>query len=321
MAAIVVSENMEGPAMRQLAQRFDVLHDAALWREPDRLKAALAGAQALIVRNQTQVNAALLQDAGALKIVARAGVGLDNIDVDAATEKGVVVCYTPSQNTLSVAELTLGLMLALARKISAADRHVRSGKWARRQFMGVELAGNTLGVVGFGRIGVAVARIASAMGMEILAYDPFVADDAPILQELHAQLLDLDTLLQRSDFVTCHLPGNEQTRGLFNAEKFAAMRPGAFFINVARGEVVNEQDLLACLANEGIAGAALDVRQTEPPSEEPFAAFENVVLTPHIGAFTEQGQRRVLEAVCRDVAAVLSGQAAQDFVNFPQPPA
>jgi D-3-phosphoglycerate dehydrogenase / 2-oxoglutarate reductase len=319
MTDVLVTENIVGPAMESLKESFAVAFDGQLWQHPAPLAHAIAEVRALVVRNQTQVTAELLAQARRLEIIARAGVGLDNIDVEAASRAGIVVSFTPSQNSISVAELTLGLMLALARKLPAADRHVKAAGWARQQFMGSELYGKTLGIVGFGRIGFFTARRAAVFGMDLLAYDPYLDPDAPTVADVRPRSVGLDELLAAADFVTCHLPSNPQTQGMFSYDRFCLMKPGAFFINVARGEVVDEPGLLRALKEGRIAGAALDVRSQEPPQCGELERMDNVVLMPHIGAFTHEAQDRVVSCVCRDVAAVLAGGRAVNYANFALP--
>jgi len=319
MPDVAVSENIVGSPMESLRQEFDVLFDPDLWKDPGRLRAAVAEVRALVVRNQTQVTADLIRAAEQLQIIARAGAGVNNIDVQAASQAGIVVSYTPNENSVSVAELTVGLMLALARQISAADRDTRSGGWARRRFTGVELSGKTLGVVGLGRIGTLTAARARAFGMKIIAHDDFIDPNAPAVRELDARLTTLDELLAEADFITCHVPLSEATRGMFGYDRFCRMKPGAMFVNTSRGEVVDEDGLIRALAEKRLAGAALDVRRVEPPQPGPLAVMENVILTPHIAAFTEEAQHRVVEAVCRDVTAVLRGHPAVGYYNFPSP--
>jgi len=319
MPDVAVTENVVGSPMDVLRQDFDVVFDPDLWRDPRRLRAAVAEVRALVVRNQTQVTGEVIRAAKNLTIIARAGAGVNNIDVQAASEAGVVVTYTPDENSVSVAELTIGLVLALARKIPAADRDTRSGGWARRRFTGTELGGKTLGVVGLGRIGTLTAARARAFGMAIVAHDDFLDAQAPAVRQLDARLTGLDQLLAEADVVTCHVPLTEATRGLFDYERFSKMKPGAMFVNTSRGEVVDEQGLIRALKEGRIGGAALDVRQVEPPEPGPLAQMDNVILTPHIAAFTAEAQHRVVEAVCRDVTAVLRGGAAIGYVNFPTP--
>jgi D-3-phosphoglycerate dehydrogenase len=290
-----------------------------LWKSPEKIKALLPNCRALIVRNQTKVNADLLSAATKLQIIGRAGAGLDNIEVPAATAKGIVVVSTPDQNSISVAELTLGMMLALARKIPAANQSTHGGGWERQKFVGTELYGKNFGVVGLGRIGLLTALRARALGMNILAHDTFISPDAVAVAETHAKLMDLNSLLAESDFVSCHTPLTPETRHFFNYERFSRMKPSAFFFNLARGEVVDEQGLIRALQEKKLAGAGLDVREQEPPAASALAGMENVILTPHIAAFTREAQERVIAAVCQDVLAVLAGGAAKNFVNFPKP--
>jgi D-3-phosphoglycerate dehydrogenase len=319
MTDVLITENITGEPVDELKQKFSVTFRPDLWKDCPALSAAVGSARALIVRNQTRVTAELIAAAGRLEVIARAGVGLDNIDIAEATAAGIVVTSTPSQNSISVAELAIGLMLALNRKIVAADRHVRGGGWARNQYMGGELWGKTLGLVGLGRIGCMTARRAAAFGMEIAAYDPFVDLDSPLVAEVRPRMLPLDELLAAADVVCCHVPLTPETRGLMDLEKFRRMKRSAILVNVARGEIVNEADLVRALQEKLIAGAALDVRDREPPVVGALEAMENVILTPHIGAFTHEGQHRVTAAVCRDVASVLAGRPAQNYVNFAKP--
>lgn len=319
VARVLVSERIAGPGLDELGREHDVSVEPQLWREPDALAERLADARALIVRNQTQVTAELIARAERLQVVGRAGAGLDNIDVAAASDAGVVVCYAPDQNSISVAELGMGMLLGLLRMIPAADRDTRTGGWDRARFTGSELFGRTLGVVGFGRIGFLLAMRARAFGMKILAHDPYVSRDSVTVVESGAELVPLEELLERADVVSCHLPSTPATRGFFDAARFGRMREGAYFLNLARGEVVEEAALVEALRNGRLAGAGLDVRAVEPPEPSPLNEMENVILTPHVGAFTEEAQDRVVAAVCRDVGNVLSGRPALNPVNFAQP--
>ena len=305
--------------MDKLRQSCDAVFEPELWKEPEKLAAIIGDFRALIVRNQTQVTSELLAAATKLEIIGRAGVGLDNIDVAAASERGIVVAFTPEQNTNSVAELAIGLILGLARMIPSGDADTKVGGWKRQKFTGIEIQGKTLGLIGLGRIGASTATKARALGMDIIAYDPFVDSESLKAMDLRARMLTLDEVLAQSDFISCHLPATAETAGLFNYEKFCLMKPGAFFINTSRGEVVDEDSLVRALQEKKLAGAALDVRAKEPPAPSPLAKMENVILMPHIGAFTIEGQRRVVAAVCRDVMAVIGGGAAKYFANFSKP--
>jgi D-3-phosphoglycerate dehydrogenase len=316
---ILVTENISGRWIDELKSKFEVVIDPALWKSPDKIKAAIPECRALIVRNQTRVNADLLSAAPKLQVIGRAGAGLDNIELPAATAKGIVVVSTPDQNSISVAELTLAMMLALARKVFPANQHTHGGGWERQKFVGIELYGKNFGVVGLGRIGFLTALRARALGMNIIAHDNYISPDAVAVSETRAELMNLDTLLSRADFVSCHVPLTPETKHFFNYDRFCRMKPTAFFLNLARGEVVDESGLVRALKEMRIAGAGLDVREQEPPASTPFAGMDNVILTPHIAAFTREAQERVVAAVCQDVAAVLAGGAAKNFVNFPKP--
>lgn len=319
MPDVLITEQITGAAITRLAGKFSVVTEPDLWRSPARLKEAVAGCRALIVRNQTKVTAEIVQAAGQLQIIGRAGAGLDNVDLPAATAAGVVVVSTPDQNSLSVAELAMGFMFALARHIPAADRDTHGGGWNRQRFVGTELYGKTLGLVGLGRIGFLTALRARAMGMRIIAHDQFISPDAGAVTETQAELVGLEDVLRQSDFVSCHVPLTKETRRMFNYDRFAVMKPTAFFLNLARGEVVDEAGLIRALEEKRLAGAALDVREQEPPPASALAKMDNVILTPHIAAFTREAQDRVVNAVCSDVERVLDGGAARNFANFAQP--
>ncbi len=321
MPDVLITENIVGAQMDVLRAKFDCTFEPDLWKSSDKLLSLIGDYKAIIVRNQTPVTREIIAAGTKLQIIGRAGVGLDNVDLPTASEHGIVVAFTPEQNTNSVAELTIGLMLSLARKIPAADRDTKQGGWTRQLFTGSEILGKTLGLMGFGRIGVSTATKARALGMDIIAYDPFVDAESLKAIELRAEMMNLDDILQRADFVSCHLPATKYTAGLFNYEKFCLMKPSAYFINTSRGEVINEDDLIRALQEGKLAGTALDVRAQEPPAQSALAEMDNVILLPHIGAFTYEGQKRVVAAVCKDVAAVLNGNVAKNFANFDRPKA
>ena len=315
MPDILISENIRGAAVDALASRFEVEILPDLWKDPADLLKRVVGVRALIVRNQTQVNAEVFSAAKKLVVVGRAGVGLDNVDVAAATKAGVQIACTPDQNAISVAELAIGLMLSLARMIPAANEDTRAGNWNRQRFLGTELYGKTLGIVGAGKIGFLTARRAQAFGMKVLAYDPFVSPDSVLLADLNARLVGLEELLSQSDVVSCHLPSTPATQGIFNAARFGMMKPTATFINTSRGEVVNEADLLEVLRAKKIGGAALDVRAEEPPQAGELEKLDNLILTPHTAALTAEAQHRVTDSICEDVELVLDGKPARNPVN------
>jgi (S)-sulfolactate dehydrogenase len=319
MSDILISESVQGAALTALRSRFDVLYMPELWKTPDLLAEKIKGCRALIVRNQTPVTAELIDASQELVVIGRAGVGLDNVDAQHAEKTGIVVSFTPDQNAISVAEIAIGMMLSLARFIPSADQDTKGGNWNRHKYVGTELYGKTLGIVGAGKIGYLTARRAMAFGMRILAYDPFLSQDNVLISEMQAELLDLEDLLARADVVSCHLPATPQTRGLFNAQRFAKMKPGAFFINTSRGKVVAEPDLVEALKSGIVGGAALDVRAKEPPAAGELETLPNVILTPHIAAFTREAQDRVTRAIFDDVSRVLEGKPAINAVHSAVP--
>lgn len=305
--------------MDRLRQNFDAVFEPDLWKQPDRLREIIPDFRALIARNQTLITRDLIEAARRLEVIGRAGVGMDNVDLEAANRAGIVVAYTPEQNTNSVAELTIGLMISLARKIPAADAHAKQSGWDRQRFMGFELLGKTLGIVGLGRIGSSTAAKARALGMEIIAYDPYIDPAGLRPMEVRATMASFDEVLSLADFVSVHTPENEETRGMFCYREFCRMKPTAYFLNAARGGIVVEGDLVRALNEKRIAGAALEVRAQEPAEAGPFAEMEHVILLPHIGAQTREAQHRVVTSICRDVEAILRGEESKYFVNFSRP--
>jgi len=318
---VLISEDLRHPAFDRLAGKFSTVLDGGLWNDQARLKSQISEARALVVRNQTRVTAELLAAAPKLIGIGRVGVGLDNIDLDAASKLGIVVVAPLNANAVSVAELALGLMLALARKIPAADQSTKAGSWDRAGCTGIELEGKTLGICGFGRIGRLVADRARAFGMRLMVFDPFLNADSTALPAAGITFCErLENLLAGADFVTLHLPLSSATRHLFDARMFAAMKPGGYFINTSRGGVADESALLAALQKGRLAGAALDVREVEPPAaRSAFETLPKVILTPHIGAFTVEAQKRTFEAVADDLERLLSGRPALNFVNIDRP--
>jgi D-3-phosphoglycerate dehydrogenase len=315
MSDVLITESLRGKAVDALASRFKVALLPDLWKDPVELLRVIGDYRAIIIRNQTRIDEAILKAAKKLVVIGRAGVGLNNVDVAAATRAKILVTSTPDQNAISVAELAMGLILSLARKIPAADADTRLGNWNRMKFLGVELYGKTLGLVGAGRTGYLTGRRAQAFGMNVIAYDPYLSKDNILLSELNAELTSLDDLLRRSDVVSCHLPTTPETEDLFNAARFALMKQGAFFINTSRGEIVVEEALIAALERGALAGAALDVRASEPPARGKLESLPNVILLPHVAAFTNEAQDRVTRAICEDVARVLEGKPAINAVN------
>jgi D-3-phosphoglycerate dehydrogenase len=274
---------------------------------PEALLEAIPEFHALVVRSRTRVTRDVLASGRSLRVVGRSGVGLDNIDVEAARERGVAIVYAPGASAVSVAELAIGLVICLSRRIPDADRSTRGGLWERSRFVGRELSGKTLGVLGLGNIGREVARRAAPFGMRVLFHDPLRPRDAHLVPE--AEEVPLTTLLESSDIVTVHVPLREGTRGLLDAPAIARMKPGAFLVNTARGGIVDEAALLAALRSGRIAGAALDVFETEPPRGSALLEEPNVIATPHIGASTREAQERVGREVARAVVRALRGSA------------
>jgi D-3-phosphoglycerate dehydrogenase len=271
---------------------------------------------ALVVRSETKVTRKIFEAAPKLRVVGRAGVGVDNIDVEAATQSGVVVMNTPGGNTVTTAELSFAMLLNLARKIPQAHATMLAGKWDRKQFQGTELFGKTLGVLGMGRIGSEVAKRALAFGMRVLAYDPFLTEARA--KALGVELVDLDNVYRDADFISVHMPVTDQTRGMLNAAAFTKMKPKVCIVNCARGEIIVEQDLIAALDSGKVAAAAIDVFAVEPlPENHPFRKHPGITLTPHLGASTSEAQEKCGVEVAEVIAAYLLTGEVRNAVNLP----
>jgi D-3-phosphoglycerate dehydrogenase / 2-oxoglutarate reductase len=277
----------------------------------------VADAVALVVRSETKVTRAVLEAATKLRVVGRAGVGIDNVDVEAATQRGVVVMNTPAGNTITTAELSFAMILSLARKLPQAHATMTAGKWDRKQFQGVELAGKTLGVLGMGRIGTEVARRALAFGMRVVGYDPFLTEARA--KSLGVELAtELDAVYRDADFISVHMPVTEQTRGMLNAAAFAKMKPGVRIVNCARGEIIVENDLIAALDSGKVAAAGLDVFIAEPlAADHPFRKHPGITLTPHLGASTEEAQEKCGIEVAEVITGYLLTGEVRNAVNLP----
>ncbi len=313
MYRVLVTEPLSEEGLARLQESVQV--DVREGLGNAELLAIIGEYDALIVRSRTKVTAEVLQAGARLRIVARAGAGVDNVDVEAATRRGVVVANAPNGNTVAVAEHAFGLMLALARHIPAADAAMKAGAWPKGSLVGSELRGKALGIVGLGRIGTALARRAAAFEMRLLGYDPFVTVD--YAARLGVEMLSLEELLRQADVVSVHIPGNEHTRGLIDADKIALMKPTAWLINCARGGIVDEEALQVALAEGRLGGAALDVFAHEPPGPAALVTSPKTVCTPHLGASTEEAQRMCALDVVEQVLAVLSGRPARYPVNAP----
>ncbi|HEY7935850.1 MAG TPA: phosphoglycerate dehydrogenase [Candidatus Limnocylindrales bacterium] len=310
---ILVAESIAAEGLALLREHHEVHERIGLSR--DEYKALLPDYDALLVRSQVQVDAELIGAGRRLIVIGRAGVGVDNVDLEAATRAGITVVNAPTGNTIAAAEHTLALLAVLARRITAADASVHRGEWKRSQFTGVELRGRTLGIVGLGKIGQAIARRARAMEMAVIAVDPYVSADGAAVHGV--ELVTFDELLERADAITVHVPLTRQTRGLIGAAEIARMKPGSFLLNVARGGILDEAAVADALRSGHLAGAGIDVFDHEPPAGSPLLEAPNCVLTPHLGASTVEAQVLVAEEVAAQVIDVLEGRPARYAVNAP----
>jgi D-3-phosphoglycerate dehydrogenase / 2-oxoglutarate reductase len=310
---ILVAEPLAEEGLAILRDEHDVEVHAGLER-PDFLR-ILPDYDALLVRSQVQVDAEAIAAGNRLVVIGRAGVGVDNIDIAAATDAGITVVNAPTGNTIAATEHTLALLLALARHVPAADASLRRGEWKRSQFTGRELRGKTLGIIGLGKIGMAIADRARGLEMEVLGHDPYVTEEAAAHHGV--RLLPMKDLLARSDAVTVHVPLTRATRDLIGAAEIALMRPGAFLVNVARGGVIEEAALAEALTQGRLGGAAVDVFTQEPPKDSPLMSAPNTILTPHLGASTAEAQTRVAIEAAEQVLDVLAGRPARYAVNAP----
>lgn len=312
---IFVSDDVSTHGLEPLrAAGFEVEKRTGLAQEE--LREAIKSCDGLIVRSETRVTAELMDGASRLRVIGRAGVGVDNIDVPAATARGLVVMNAPDGNTMTTAEHTLALLMSMARRIPQAAASLKAGRWERKRFIGVELQGKTLGIVGLGRIGRVVASRARAFGMNIVAFDPFIQPEQA--RDLEVETVTLDEVLERADFLTIHTPLTNETRGLIGHEAFARMKPGVRIINCARGGLVDERALLEAIKEGKVAGAALDVFEEEPPPlDHPLLAREEVVATPHLGASTTEAQEGVAFTVAEQMRDFLLTGALRGAVNVP----
>ncbi len=312
---IVLAEKVSPATLAVLASEPDwqVLTHDQVAEIPGGLPAALADADALVVRSAVQADDALMEHAPKLRVIGRAGVGVDNIDAEAATRRGIVVMNTPGANAVAVAELTLGLMLALARKLPAANATMHAGKWEKKNLQGVELRGKTLGILGLGRIGLEVAKRARGFGMELVGHDPFVSP--AVAREAGIKLVTTEELFAVSDYLTLHVGLTPQTAGIINERTIATMKKGVRILNCARGELIEDAALVAALQTGQVAGAALDVFRSEPLKESPYHNLPNVILTPHIAGSTGEAQEAVGIQIARQVREYLKLGVVQNAVN------
>lgn len=308
---VLIAEELSPATLAVLGDGFEIQHcDGANRAE---LLSALGNANAVLVRSATKMDAEAIAASPNLKIIARAGVGLDNVDVPAATAAGVLVVNAPTSNIVSAAELAVSLLLAVARNVVPANLALKNGQWKRSQFGGVELQGKTVGIIGMGKIGMLVAKRLAGFDMKFVAFDPYVKDAPTGGPEI--KMVSLDEVLAESDFVTIHIPKTDETKGLINAAALAKMKPTAFVINAARGGVLDESALFDALKSGTIAGAGLDVYATEPCTDSPLFSLDNVVATPHLGASTEEAQEKAGVAVAESVVAAFAGTEVPGAVN------
>lgn len=313
---ILVSDPLSEEGLKILKEVREFQVDVNTELKPDALKEVIKDYDALIVRSATKVTKEIIEAARKLKVVGRAGVGLDNVDLDAATQKGIIVMNTPAGNTISTCEHTMSMILALSRNIPQANASTKKGEWKRSKFMGIELYGKTLGIVGFGRIGSEVAKRAFSFGMKVLAFDPFLSKE--VAENLGVEVVELKELFERSDFITVHTPLTDETKHMISSDEFSVMKKGVRIINCARGGIIDEGALIAAIKDGKVAAAALDVFEKEPlqPDSE-LLKLENVIATPHLGASTEEAQVNVAIEVAEIVRDALLERGIRNAANYP----
>ena len=309
---VLIAEELSPATVGVLGSDFDIRHCDGANR--DELLAALkSGVDAVLIRSATKMDAEAISAATGLRVIARAGVGLDNVDIPAATAAKVLVINAPTSNIVSAAELAIALMMASARNISPAHASLRAGKWARSKFSGTEMFEKTLGIVGFGKIGQLVAHRMKAFDMNVIAYDPYL--NAEKVSTLGVKLVELDELLKNSDFITIHLPKTKETVNLIGEEALSKVKPSVHIVNAARGGVLDEAALYKAITEGRVAGAGIDVYATEPCTDSPLFSLDQVVATPHLGASTEEAQERAGIDVAHSVRKALAGEPVPDAVN------
>ncbi|MHB8883359.1 MAG: phosphoglycerate dehydrogenase [Thermodesulfovibrionales bacterium] len=314
---VLVSDNISSKGV-EILKKAGLEVDVRTGMKPEELKACIGEYSGLVIRSATKVTAEIIEAATNLKVIGRAGSGLDNVDKAAASQKGIVVMNTPGGNTVTTAEHTMAMIFAVARMIPQATASMKAGKWEKKKFMGVELFNKTLGIVGLGAIGGQVAQKARGLEMNIIAYDPFLSEEKA--QETGIRKGSLEEIFTESDFITIHSPMTAETKNLINEKTISMMKNGVRIINCARGGIVNEKDLFAALQSGKVAGAALDVFEKEPPADNPLLTLENLVCTPHLGASTEEAQENVALAVAEQIADYLVHGTIRNAVNFPSIP-
>ncbi|MFQ5329591.1 MAG: phosphoglycerate dehydrogenase [Thermodesulfobacteriota bacterium] len=317
---ILISDSLSERCAEILGSIPDVQVDINTKLSPEDLKNVIGDYHALVVRSATKATKEIIDAADKLKVIGRAGTGVDNIDTDEATRKGIVVMNTPGGNTITTAEHALSMMMAMARRIPQATASMRSGKWDKKSFQGTEMCGKTLGILGVGNIGSIVADRAQGLKMNVIAYDPFLSEEAA--DQLGIELVPIDDLYSRSDFISIHVPLNNETRGMVNSSAFGKMKQGVKIINCARGGIVNENDLAGAIKAKIVSGAAFDVFEKEPlPADSPLLEIDEVITTPHLGASTAEAQENVAVAVAEQIAEYLTTGTIRNAVNVPSVPA
>ncbi len=312
---VLIADAINEKGIDNLKEVADVVVDTDI--TPEELLETIHEYDGIVVRSRTKLNKDVIDKADNLKIIARAGVGVDNIDLDAATEKGIMVVNSPESTSITVAEHTMGLLLTLARKLSIADKSVKEGKWEKKKFMGTELRNKTLGVIGMGRIGSQVVNRCKAFEMDAIVYDPYLPEE--VANQMGVVLTDLETVLKNADFITIHVPLTPETKHLISDHEFDIMKDTAFIANCARGGIIDEEALYNALSNNKIGGAALDVYEDEPPAEDSkLFELENIVLTPHIAASTKEAQRDAAIIVADEIIELANGGTPQNVLNMPR---
>lgn len=310
---ILISEPLAQEGIDLLKEYADV--DVKTKLTADELKSIIGQYEALVVRSQTQVTKEIIEAGERLVVVGRAGVGVDNIDIVAATAKGIIVVNAPTGNTISAAEHTIALMMALARNIPQANASLKAGQWRRNDFIGIEVRGKTIGLIGLGNVGSEVAKRARGLEMKVLAFDPFISKERAA--NLQVEIVTLEEVLRNSDFISLHVPLTEQTRGMINEQALSMVKPMARLINTARGDLINEEALAKAIREKRLAGAAIDVFSKEPCTDSIVFSYENIIVTPHLGASTNEAQSRAAVEVAKQIIDVLNGKPARYAVNFP----
>ena len=316
MIRVLVSDPLSDEGIAILKKEGEFQVDIKTELKPEQLKEIIKDYDALIVRSATKVTKDIIEAARTLRVIGRAGVGLDNVDLEAATKKGIIVMNTPAGNTISTAEHTMSMILALSRNIPQANVSMKKGEWKRSKFMGVELYGKTLGIIGLGRIGTEVARRAFSFGMKVLAFDPFL--NRQVAESLGIEVAELKDILRQSDYITVHTPLTEETKHSISSEEFATMKKGVRIINCARGGIIDEAALVKAVKEGTVAGAAMDVFEKEPlQADSELLQCDTVILTPHLGASTEEAQVNVAIEVAEIVRDALLGRGIRNAANYP----